>query len=264
MITDRVGIRMPEEKLTMLQSRLTRRIHQLQLSSFEDYRDYLLRSPNADEEFLHFIDVVTTNKTDFFREPQHFGYLMDQALPALDRDARSGRLGLASVWCAGCSSGEEAWSLAMTLAEYGKRRAGFDFRILATDISTKMLARACGATYPRALVDAVPPALRKLYLLSSRDPSQNQVRVVLDLRRRVAFERLNLMDQTYGMRDQFEVVFFRNVMIYFDRPTQEAVLNKLCESLRPGGYLFVGHSESLTGLRVPVKQATLAVYRKNE
>ena len=262
-ITDRTGIRMPEEKLTMAQSRLVRRIHQLQLSSFEEYRQYLLCSPDSEQEYVHFIDAITTNKTDFFREPQHLDYLKDHALPALEHDACPGHPGLAKVWCAGCSSGEEAWSLAMTLAEYGKRRSGFDFSILGTDISMRMLARAREATYSRASADAVPPVLRRSYLLSSRDPSHNQIRIVPYLRRRVAFQRLNFMDRTYGMRNQFEVIFFRNVMIYFDKSTQEAVVNRLCENLRPGGYLFVGHSESLTGSQVPVRQAALAVYRKN-
>lgn len=262
LITQRLGIRMPEGKLTMLQSRLTRRIRQLQLSSFEEYRQYLFRSPDSEQEYVHFIDAITTNKTDFFREPQHFDYLVQHALPTLDRDAGAESSWRARIWCAGCSSGEEAWTLAMLLSEYVKRRAGFDFSILATDISSRVLAHAREATYPRTTVEPVPPALRKSYLLSSRDPSHNLVRIVPDLRHKVTFQRLNFMDRAYGIKGSFDAIFFRNVMIYFDKPTQEAVLNKLCQNLHPGGYLFVGHSESLAGLHVPVRQATLAVYRK--
>jgi len=261
-ITERVGIRMPEGKLTMLQSRLVRRMRHLRLSSFEEYREYLFRSPDSEQEYVHFIDAVTTNKTDFFREPQHFHYLTDQALPTLDRLADSRRPWKARVWCAGCSSGEEAWSLAITLSEYAKRRPGFDFSILATDISSKVLAHARQATYPRGLVDPIPPALRREYLLSSRDPAHNLVRVVPELRRKVAFERLNFMDREYRIGEKFDAIFFRNVMIYFDKPTQEAVVGRLCRHLEAGGYFFIGHSESLMGLRVPLRPATLAAYRK--
>jgi chemotaxis protein methyltransferase CheR len=264
LITQRLGIQMPAAKLTMLQGRLTRRIRQLNLSSFEQYRQYLSRSPNAAQEYVHFVDAITTNKTDFFREPQHLAYLTAHALPALDRQAGSRPAWTAKVWCAGCSSGEEAWTLAMTLSEYGRLRAGFDYSILATDISSRVLAQAEAATYSRESVAPVPPELRKRYLLSSRDPSLRAVRIVPDLRRRVTFERLNFMDRAYGVGRNFGAIFFRNVLIYFDKPTQETVLNKLCDNLQPGGYLFVGHSESLTGLRVPVVQQALSVFRKPE
>jgi chemotaxis protein methyltransferase CheR len=261
LITERLGIRMAEAKRTMLQSRLARRIRQLGFSSFEEYREYLFHSPDAEEEFVHFTDAVTTNKTDFFREPQHFDYLVNNALPAIDRHPYRG-FWLAKVWCAGCSSGEEAWTLAMVLSEHAGRRPGFDFTILATDISTRVLARAREATYPRTAVEAVPESLRKRYLLSSRDASLKLVRIVSELRRRVTFERLNFMDRTYGVSGSFDVVFFRNVLIYFDKPTQEVVVNRLCRHLQPGGYMFVGHSESLAGLNVPLRQTAVAVYRK--
>jgi chemotaxis protein methyltransferase CheR len=255
LITQSLGIRMAEAKRTMLQGRLARRIRQLRLSGFEQYRQYLFHSPAGEGELVHFIDAVTTNKTDFFREPQHFEYLVNKALPALDRlpDTRSWP---AKVWCAGCSSGEEAWTLAMVLSEHGKRRPGFDFSILATDISTRVLAQAREATYPQAQVEPVPLALRKSYLLSSRDASRGLVRVVPGLRQKVHFER------TYDVRTSFEAIFFRNVLIYFDRTTQEAVVNRLCRYLQPGGYLFAGHSESLAGLRIPLQPVAVAVYRK--
>ena len=262
LITERLGIRMPDIKLTMLQGRLTRRIRELRLSSFQEYLEYLLRSPNSEQEYVNFVDVVTTNKTDFFREPEHFEYLVGRALPALDPDPSFLRPWRAKVWCAGCSSGEEAWTLAMVLGEYAGARPGFDFAMLATDISTRVLARAREAIYPRALIEPVPPALRKNYLLSSRDRSCNLVRIVPRLRGRVAFRRLNFMDRTYGIEESYAVIFFRNVMIYFDKPTQEAVLRKLCQHLQPGGYLFVSHSESLVGLDVPLRQQATSIFRK--
>ena len=261
LITQRLGIRMAEAKRTMLQGRLSRRIRQLHLSGFEEYRRYLFHSPEGEQEFVHFTDAVTTNKTDFFREPQHFDYLVNEALPALDGSPAT-RLWAAKVWCAGCSSGEEAWTLAIVLSEYGKQRPGFEFSVLATDISTRVLARAREATYAQELVETVPLALRRRYFLSSRDTSLKLVRLIPELRRKVTFDRLNFMDPTYGVRTSFEAIFFRNVMIYFDKPTQEAVVNRLCRHLQPGGYLFVGHSESLAGLSVPLRQTAVAVYRK--
>lgn len=261
LVTQSLGIRMAEAKRTMLQGRLARRIRQLRLSGFEQYRQYLFNSPGGQAEMVHFIDAVTTNKTDFFREPQHFEYLTNNALPALDRSPGSSSW-LARVWCAGCSSGEEAWTLAMVLSEYRKRRPGFDFSILATDISTRVLGRAREAVYPHTLVESVPLPLRKGYLLRSRDASRNLVRVAPALREKVQFERLNFMEKSYDVKTPFEVIFFRNVLIYFDRPTQEAVVNRLCRHLKPGGYLFAGHSESLAGLRIPLQPAAVAVYRK--
>jgi len=262
LITRRLGITMADAKRTMLQSRLARRIRQLRLSGFEEYRRYLFHSPQGEEEFVHFADAVTTNKTDFFREPQHFDYLAKEALPALDGSPHA-RLWVAKVWCAGCSSGEEAWTLAIALSEYGKARSGFEFSILATDVSTRVLARAREATYPQDSLEPLPAALRKRYFLSSRDTSLRLVRVIPELRRKVAFERLNFMERAYDVKTSFEAIFFRNVMIYFDKPTQEAVVNRLCHHLRPGGYLFVGHSESLAGLSVPLRQTAVAVYRKS-
>ena len=261
LITRRLGIRMSEAKRTMLQGRLTCRIRQLRLAGFEQYLQCLLHSPDAEREFVHFTDAVTTNKTDFFREPQHFEYLANHALPSLDRSPHS-PCWMAKVWCAGCSSGEEAWTLAMVLSEYAGRRRGFDFSILATDISTRVLACAHQATYPRTLAEPVPAPWRSRYLFSSRDASHRLVRIVPELRRKVTFERLNFMDRAYGVGAAFDAVFFRNVMIYFDKPTQEAVVNRICGHLRSGGYLFVGHSESLAGLNVPLRQAAIAVYRK--
>jgi len=262
LITQRLGIRMPEAKLTMLQGRLARRIRQLQLGSFAEYWQYLFRSPDAEREYVHFVDAITTNKTEFFRESQQLDYLVARALPALDPDTRFHRPWRAAVWCAGCSSGEEAWTLAMMLSEYQAGRPGFDFSILATDISTRVLSQAREATYPRELVEPVPPALRNCYLLSSRDPSRKVVRIVPSLRAKVDFQRLNFMDRTYALKAMSDVIFFRNVMIYFDKPTQETVVNKLCRNLQPGGYLFVGRSESLMGLSVPLRQEGLSIYRK--
>lgn len=258
-VTGELGIKMPDSKLTMVQSRLLRRVRDLRLKSLDEYADYFFASANQ-EEREHLINAITTNKTDFLREPEHFSYLTDVVLPGL---LRSGALRERfTVWSAGSSTGEEAYTLAMILSEYAAREPGFDFSILGTDVSTRVLATARAGIYQESQILVLPQELRKKYLLRSRESSEGLVRVVPELRKKVSFHQLNFMDTVYGVRNIFHVIFFRNVMIYFDRPTQEAVVNKLCRNLAHGGYLFAGHSESLAGLNVPVAPVKAAIYRK--
>jgi len=264
-ITGELGIKMSPAKLPMLQSRLQRRLRVLGLSSLDEYQRQLFDSAQGDEERVHFINAITTNKTDFFREPQHFAYLVETALPGLDpsHDASAGeRAWRLKLWCAGCSSGEEPYTLAMVLSEFGEHRAGFDFTLLATDISTKVLEQAQRGIYDEERIEPVPLVMRAKYVLRSKDRTRPQVRIRPELRHKISFHRLNFMDANYNVKDLFHVIFFRNVMIYFDKPTQESVINKLCRHLVPGGYLFVGHSESLAGLNLPVRCVASAVYRK--
>jgi chemotaxis protein methyltransferase CheR len=261
-ITSELGIKMPESKLTMVQSRLLRRVRDLRLESVDHYCDYFFASSNAMER-QEFFNAITTNKTDFYREPQHFDYLRDTILPAASRaqDRAGTRF---KAWSAGCSSGEEAYTLAMTLAEYARGQRGFDFGILGTDISTKVLASAQSGIYRESQVLPLPAQLRRKYLLRSRNNSEDLVRVTPDLRRKVSFHQLNFMDDDYVIQDTFDIIFFRNVMIYFDRNTQEAVINKMCRNLAPGGYLFVGHSEALAGLDTPLRPLKASIYFRPE
>jgi chemotaxis protein methyltransferase CheR len=258
-ITSELGIKMPDSKLTMIQSRLLRRTRELQLSSIEEYGKYFFTDSNH-EEREYFINAITTNKTDFFREPEHFDFLVEVALPKLcaGLDPRMSRL---NVWSAACSSGQEPYTLAMVLSEYALRNPGFTFAILGTDISTKVLEHARKAVYEEALTAPIPAALRKKHLLRSRDHSSGLVRIAPALREKVSFHQLNFMSESYRIQDMFDIVFCRNVLIYFDRKTQESVICKICRNLKPGGYLFVGHSESLAGMDVPVKQVKTAVFR---
>jgi chemotaxis protein methyltransferase CheR len=254
--TRELGIKMPDAKLPMVQSRLIRRTRELGFDSVERYAEYFFNSAGGADEQTHFINAITTNKTDFFREPTHFDYLTSTVLPGFE----GGRI--FRVWSAGCSSGEEPYTLAMVLNEFAAGSRAFDFAILATDISTRVLDRARNATYDESLIAPVPPPLRARYLLRSKDPNQKIVRIVSDLRQRVTFERLNFMDSQYYTSGSLDAIFFRNVMIYFDRKTQEDVVNRMCRNLRNGGYLFVGHSESLAGLEVPLNAVGPAIYRK--
>lgn len=261
-IQTHVGIKMPPAKRTMLEARLRKRLQILGVGSFREYCDRLF-SPNggAADELTHMIDAVTTNKTDFFREPQHFDVLVQRVLPALKPGLDSAGRNRVHIWSAGCSSGEEPYTLAMVLAEALPRYPGLSYRILATDISRRMLEQAAEAVYPETRIEPVPAEYRKKYLLRSRDKTRQLVRVAPELRAQITFRPLNFMDDDFGMREPFDVIFCRNVLIYFDRPTQERLLQKFCRLLVPGGFLFLGHSETINGLDVPVLPVAPTVYR---
>jgi len=169
-----------------------------------------------------------------------------------------------TVWSAGCSTGEEPYTLAMVLSEYASSHPGFNFRILATDISTTVLEKAALGIYPSQLVRPVPPALKVKYLMRGREPGSDRVRVVPELRRLIEFRRLNFMDPDYGFAEKMDAIFCRNVIIYFDRPTQERLFRKFSRQLADGGYLFVGHSESLHQMDVPLVPVAPALYRRTE
>ena len=254
------GINLNADKKTMLELRIRQRLRSLNLNSYDQYCEYLFGGHNQKEEIVHLIDAVTTNKTDFFREPEHFEFLAQKALPDLVARNESGRQLL--VWSAGCSTGEEPYTLAMVLNEYGQNRPDFRFRVLATDISTQVLAKANRGIFNQEVVSPVPAELRRKYFMRSRDPESKQLRVVPELRGLVDFRRLNFMDGDFGLSERVDVIFCRNVIIYFDRPTQERILQKLAAQVVFGGYVFVGHSESLHEMDVPLTPVAPALYRK--
>ncbi len=254
------GINLEPEKKTMLEIRLKRRMRSLNMASLAEYCDQVFGPDGIANELVHLIDVVTTNKTDFFREAGHFEYLVSTALP--DLAARHGVSRTSLVWSAGCSTGEEPYTLAMVLSEYAQTSPGFRFSILATDISTEVLAKARMGIFQSDLVSPVPRALRRKYFMRSRDPASQMLRVVPELRALVDFRRLNFMDADFGLPQAPEIIFCRNVIIYFDRPTQERLLKKLTRQLAPGGYFFAGHSESLQGMDLPLIPVAPSAYRK--
>ena len=246
LIQGRVGIQLPAAKRTMVEGRLRRRVRALELDGLEAYGRLLFDEGHLDAEFTHLIDCVTTNKTDFFREPAHFAFLRDEAVPQLA--ARAGRAPLRlKVWSAAASNGAEAYTLAMVLDDMARRGSDLAFSILGTDISTEVLAAARSGIYPDEMLEAVPDAFRRRYVMEARDRSRRQGRIVPELRRQVRFARLNLMDERYAFDRDVDVIFCRNVLIYFDKPTQRTVIERLARHLRPGGYLVLGHSESMAG-----------------
>jgi chemotaxis protein methyltransferase CheR len=210
---------------------------------------------------VHMIDAVTTNKTDFFREPVHFQHLAASILPEFTAAERGSNRPFA-VWSAGCSTGEEPYTLAMLLHEFGARHRDFRFSILATDISTRVLDKAKMGIYEQDRVETVPPHLQQKYLMRSKDRSKRLVRIVPELRSAVRFERVNLMDEGFVLPEPADAIFCRNVIIYFERGTQMELLGRLCRSLKRGGHLFLGHSETVHGFDLPLVRVTSTVYRK--
>ncbi len=261
-VHEHCGIKLPPSKKTMLEARLRRRLRALDFRSYDDYCEYLFGPEGQKEEIVRMIDLVTTNKTDFFREPAHFEFLVRSCLPELCDGGRGGGWRGLSVWSAGCSSGEEPYTLAMVLSEFAESRPGFRFSILATDISTKVLEKAAVGIYDEERVEPVPAAMKRKYMLKSKDRSKGLVRVVPALRSLVDFRRLNLMDDDFGIREPMDVIFCRNVIIYFDKATQEGLVNRFARHLAPGGYLFLGHSETLCGMDAPLVQMAPTVYRR--
>jgi chemotaxis protein methyltransferase CheR len=258
LIQTELGIKMPPTKKVLLQSRFQKRLRALGLSGYKEYCDYVFSPEGREQERTHLIDAVTTNTTHFFREPKHWEIMTGIVLPELWR-RNVGKRGALRIWSAGCSSGEEPYTLGMVLHEWAEQRPGFDFAILATDISGKILAEAKRAVYPMDKVADVPMQYKKKYMLKSKD--RLRVKMDANLRNKVSFQRLNFMED-FRLRDRQDIIFCRNVVIYFDRPTQEVLFNKFCNTLQTGGYLFIGHSESLSGMNLPLRQVAPTVFRR--
>jgi chemotaxis protein methyltransferase CheR len=229
-----------------------------------EYCNFLFSPAGIESELIHMIDVVTTNKTDFFREPAHFDYLVQKALPELAAAKGPGMRHKLMIWSAGCSTGEEPYTLAMILSEFAEKylEFRFDFNILATDISTRVLEAAKRAVYDHEKVAPVPLEIKRKYLLRGKGNNKNLVKVIPELRALVKFRRLNFLEGDFGMREPIDIIFCRNVIIYFDRATQEKLMYRFCEHLSPGGYIFIGHSETLHGLNIQLIQVAPTVYRK--
>jgi len=261
-IHSNLGIKMPPQKKSMLEARLRKRLRALGMSSFEEYREYFFSDEGMPKEIVSLCDVVTTNKTDFFREPAHFDFLTRAALPDMIQRGLISEQTPLKLWSAGCSSGEEPYTLSMVLSEYASQVPNFDFSILGTDLSSRVLERAVNGIYSMERILPVVESLRRKYLLRSKNRDEQLVRVIPELRARMRFMRLNFMDEDYGLDEKFQVIFCRNVIIYFDRPTQASIVGKICMQLKTDGYIFMGHSETLNGMGLPLKQVAPSVYQR--
>jgi chemotaxis protein methyltransferase CheR len=262
-IIGQCGIKMPPSKKIMLEARLQKRLRSLEIPSYNEYYQYI-QSEGGSGELVHMLDAVTTNKTEFFRESIHFQYLAQTILPEAlsEQEGSKHKDRPFFLWSAGCSTGEEPYTLAMVLSEFAHQHPSFRFSVVATDISTKVLDRARDGIYDEDRTAAIPLALKQRYVLRSKDRGKNLVRIVPELRAAVQFKRLNLMDESFSFSEPLDIIFCRNVIIYFDRSTQERLINRFCRVLKPEGHLFLGHSESVHGLDLPLRRITSTVYRK--
>jgi chemotaxis protein methyltransferase CheR len=263
LIYDICGINLTEVKKTMLASRLRKRLKILGIESFEQYYDYVSSDKGLEDECIYMLDAVSTNKTDFFREPKHFEHLTNITLPSLINTGRWIPGKTINIWSAGCSSGEEPYTIAMTLSDFvSKNRAG-DFFILASDISTRVLKMARMGIYQETTTECVPYAIKKRFFLRGKGSQEGLCRVVPEIRNKIQFHRINLNDGSdFSIRSKMDVIFCRNVIIYFDRDTQKRLFQKFYTQLTPGGYLFIGHSETLHGINDQFEPVSVAIYRK--
>ncbi|CAK0740528.1 Chemotaxis protein methyltransferase [Azospirillaceae bacterium] len=259
LVEKQVGIRMPPGKRVMLEGRLRRRLRERGMTGFNEYCDFLFQKGGLEEELGDLIDVVTTNKTEFFREPKHFEYLISEVLPDLTRRGFGVERPL-RVWSAGCSVGAEAYTLAMVLSEWGRNQPEFSVEILGTDVCSTVLKTATKAMYSEEMAEPIPLEMRRRYLLRSRDRAARLIRMAPEVRGLACFSRLNFMDADYRLPTLQDVVFCRNVIIYFDNAVRLAVLGRICRCMIPGGFLFMGHSETIDGLHLPLRKVSSTVY----
>lgn len=254
------GIKMPNTKMTMLEGRLRRRLRVTGMPTFDSYCDYLFKQGGIEAESIFLIDAVTTNKTDFFREPKHFEFMTKAALPDILRNFNERRI---RTWSSACSTGAEPYTMAMVLSDYlGANAPERDYFVLATDLSTDVLQKAQRGIYQSELLQPVSSEMMRKYVMRASDARRQEMRIAPKLRSHVGFARLNLMDDAYPVGDPMHIIFCRNVLIYFDKPTQSHVLTRLCDRLMPGGYLFIGHSETVTGFDLPIRQVANTIFRR--
>lgn len=261
-IEEKSGIQMPVSKKSMLTARIQKRLRLLKMRSFSEYVDLVLNPKDPTQELINFLDIVTTNKTDFFREPNHFDYMFATAFPTLMENLGAGISRPLRIWSAPCSTGEEPYTMAMVVKEFTAKNPGFKAQILGTDLSTRALKQAENGVYDMDRADPVPLDFKRKYMLRGKDRAVPRVRMSQEVRAMIRFQHLNFMDSEYRIPQPMDIIFCRNCLIYFDRPTAESIVNKLCRHLVPGGYLFIGHSETLNKLKVPVVQVAPTIYQK--
>jgi chemotaxis protein methyltransferase CheR len=244
-INQNYGIKLPDHKRIMLQGRLINRLIKLNFTSFKEYTNYVFSEQGK--------------LTEFFREAVHLKFLKDIIIPEFMSTPKSQPM---RIWSAACSSGEEPYSIAMAANDVINTNSRFDFTIFGTDISNRMLEKAQKAIYPLKSTIIIPLETKKKYLLKSKDSGKNEVRIKKELRDKLSFMWHNLMDKEYEINQEFDVIFCRNVLIYFSKEDQMQVLQNLIKKLKPYGYLFLGHSESITNMNLPLENVSQTVFKK--
>jgi chemotaxis protein methyltransferase CheR len=262
-IHSHTGIALSDHKRALVYARLARRLRHHRLDSFADYYELLTAHDPDGHELVEMINCITTNKTDFFREPHHFKFLAERVFPEI-RARGTGGARRVRLWSAGTATGEEAYTLAITVREALPLVEAWDIRILATDIDTRVLAHAERGEYSWEQAERVPHALLRRYFYQGGGQHAGHVQVKPALKELIRFRRLNFMDEPWPMRGLFDVILCRNVIIYFDRPTQRRLIERFTEVLRPGGYLILGHSESLIDGGGKLRHMSQSVYQHVE
>jgi chemotaxis protein methyltransferase CheR len=255
---DQAGIVLADSKRNLVYGRLSRRLRALRLTTFRQYRERLNEDPS---ELESFINAISTNLTKFFRESHHFEHLRTHvAIPFVQES--QGKIGRRlRVWSAGCSTGEEPYTVAVVLKREIRDIERHDVKILATDIDTEVLNRGARAEYPRSSIDDVPKTYRDFFQSAGSDRAGENVTLRNDIRNLITFRRLNLMER-WPFTGNFDAIFCRNVMIYFDNPTKAALVERFTEKIKPGGWLYIGHSESLIGSHPGLKLVGRTIYRR--
>ncbi len=263
LVFNQTGISLGEKKKELVKSRLGKRLRATGIATFKTYYDYVTSAASGSgEELVKLIDAISTNKTSFFRENDHFIYLRETVIPAiLEACKKSGKKKI-RVWSAGCSSGEEPYTMAIVFHENIKNISAWDLKILGTDISTKVLAKARAGVYRMETIQDVPLAQRRAHFQVGSGTMAGECKVKQHLRDLVVFRRLNLMMPTFPFKGLFDFIFCRNVIIYFNKKTQAELMAKYHRYLKPGGYLFLGHSEGLSGNNGAFKYIKPALYQK--
>ena len=259
LVYEKTGIFLKSEKKELLNARLGKRLRATGITSFKEYYDYVIRDRSG-EELVHLIDCVSTNFTSFFRENSHFEILSSTVLPAFIKEGR-GKNKEILLWSSASSSGEEPYTMAMVVDDFVRQHPGTRYRIMATDISTRVLAQAKSGVYADEKIAKVPKHFLKRYFQKGVGSSDGYVKVKEELRRMVHFDRFNLMGE-FPWHEAIDVIFCRNVMIYFNRETQQELVKKFYQALNPGGYLFIGHSESISSLKHNFTQIDATAYQK--
>jgi len=255
-IHNNYGIQMPDSKKVLLEGRLQKRIKVNKLANFGEYIEFLFSDAGQVRELSFFIDAVSTNKTDFYREPHHFDFLREEFLPSFIQQKNH-----VKIWSAAASSGEEPYTIAIELNEFIEKNGGFSYEILGTDISTEILKKASRGIYDEKRVEVIPLHIKQKYFLKSKNKDNKTVKVAPVLQKNLRYRTINLTVPLVGIPNDFDLIFCRNVLIYFNRTVQEKVINALCAKLKPGGYLFLGHSESITGIKAPLTQIAPTIYK---
>lgn len=261
LIFDLAGITLSEHKRALVYSRLAKRLRAHGLSSYSEYYELVSEADPDSQEIVEFINAITTNKSSFFRESHHFDFLREVVFPEHLEQVNKGTRRAIRIWSAGCSNGQEPYTLAMTLFEFFGVDTSIDFDIFASDIDTNVIQRARQGVYNAEQIEDIPDYLLHKYFLRGKGDKRGYAKAGKELQSIINFQRLNLFDATWPMKEKLDVIFCRNVIIYFNRDTQRKLITRMTQHLRPGGYLMLGHSESLHGYDSGLEHVRKNVYR---